>query len=87
MDADVSQLAGNIPAVDPRTNEDCLFMDVVVPKAIFDNANKTGSKGAPVLVWIYGGGYTAGSKDGSGSPAGLLKRSQSDTSKGVIVSG
>lgn len=29
-----------------------------------------------VLVWIYGGGYTSGSKAGqnSGSPAGLLRR-------------
>lgn len=40
---------------DPRTTEDCLFLDVIVPKAIFDNSNnrhrqKQGS-GAPVLVW------------------------------------
>lgn len=78
--------SGQAPAVDPRTSEDCLFLDVVVPKAIFEGAGKNGKNGAPVLVWIYGGGYTAGSKDGSGSPAGLIKRSQSDSSKGVIVS-
>ena len=63
--------------------EDCLFLDVVVPQKIFEGAGK--GKGAPVLVWIYGGGYTGGSKSGSGSPAGLIKRSQSDNSKGVIV--
>lgn len=28
-----------------------------------------------MLVWIYGGGYVAGSKTGSGDPAGLIKRS------------
>ncbi|KAI5204271.1 carboxylesterase family protein-like protein [Aureobasidium subglaciale] len=64
---------------DPSENEDCLFLDVVVPEAIF-NSNEQ----HPVLVWIYGGGYTAGSKTGSGSPAGLLERSQNDNSSGVI---
>jgi carboxylesterase type B len=59
--------------LDPRTTEDCLFLDVLVPKNIFDNAGK--GKGAPVLVWIYGGGYTEGSKSGSGNPAGLLAAS------------
>ena len=59
-------------------------MDVIVPRAIYEGAGS--GKGAPVLVWIYGGGYTEGSKDGSGNPAGLIKRSESDDSKGVIVS-
>lgn len=37
---------------DPSQNEDCLFLDVMVPQKIFE---KTGSSpGAPVLVWIYG---------------------------------
>lgn len=40
---------------DPRTSEDCLFLDVVVPKKIFDNANnrhrRRQNAGAPVLVW------------------------------------
>jgi len=40
---------------DPRTSEDCLFLDVIVPKAVFDNANnkhrKRAGAGAPVLVW------------------------------------
>lgn len=40
---------------DPRTSEDCLFLDVVVPKKIFDNANNRHRRrhhaGAPVLVW------------------------------------
>lgn len=43
---------------DSNETEDCLFLDVVAPQKIFDNAG-TGY-GAPVLVWIYGGGmFTA----------------------------
>ena len=51
----VSSGGGGLPTVDPRTTEDCLFLDVVVPKKIFDNAGS--GSGAAVLVWIYGGGY------------------------------
>src|ERR1700753_3884957 len=75
---------GGLPPVDPRTTEDCLFLDVVVPKAIFDNAGK--GSGAPVMVWIYGGGYTAGSESCFGNPAGLIARSQSSGTSGIIVS-
>ena len=44
------------PTPDPRTNEDCLFLDVIVPKSVFDAAKryrKRGGKtqGAAVLVW------------------------------------
>lgn len=39
------------PAMDPRVTEDCLVLDVLVPKAVFHEHAK--SKGAPVLVWIY----------------------------------
>lgn len=49
-----SSAATTLPAQDPRSTEDCLFLDVVVPEAIF-NARGSGY-GAPVLVWIYGGG-------------------------------
>ncbi|KAJ5606617.1 hypothetical protein N7510_009398 [Penicillium lagena] len=66
------------PKLDPRTTEDCLFLDVVVPKHIFDRAqNKSyvpNSKLAPVLVWIYGGGYTMGDKSSSDA-SGLVHRS------------
>ncbi|KAL2844384.1 alpha/beta-hydrolase [Aspergillus pseudodeflectus] len=64
--------------MDPRASEDCLFLDVVVPKKIFKTSGK--KKGAPVLVWIYGGGYTGGSKtgQGSGSPVGLLRRGNNE---------
>jgi carboxylesterase type B len=37
---------------DPSQTEDCLFLDVFVPKPIFDRAGS--GPGAPVLVWIHG---------------------------------
>lgn len=46
----------------PGVTEDCLFLDVMVPTKIYNSRGK--GYGAPVLVWIYGGGYTAGSKAG-----------------------
>ena len=48
--AQVNASAANVgKLVDPRTTEDCLFLDVHVPKAIFDAQGQ--GKGAPVLVW------------------------------------
>lgn len=65
----------------PLTSEDCLFLDVIVPKSIYDTC---GESSAPVVVWIYGGGYVAGSKTGSGSPATLISRAQENGDEGVI---
>lgn len=31
----------------------------------------------PVLLWFYGGGYAAGSKDGFYDPTGLFERTSS----------
>lgn len=77
--------SGSAPAPqDPQTTEDCLFLDVVVPKPIFETAGN--SSGAPVLVWIYGGGFTTGSKSSWGNPAGLLARSEENSESGIIVS-
>jgi carboxylesterase type B len=63
-----------IPPPDPRESEDCLFLDVLVPAQVFTKRQKKGYKGAPVMVWIYGGGFTF--TDNSGNPAGLIRRSQ-----------
>ncbi|KAI9678481.1 MAG: hypothetical protein M1829_002079 [Trizodia sp. TS-e1964] len=57
----------------PQETEDCLFLDVMVPRTIYDN--KSSGKGAPVLIWVHGGGYVGGFKN-EANPAGLLSRSQ-----------
>ena len=71
----------DIPPVDPRTSEDCLFLDVLLPKGIWDTRK---AAGAPVLVWIFGGGFDIGWKDASGQGYGLVTRSQNFGSQGVI---
>lgn len=66
----------NSEQVDPRTSEDCLQLDVVVPEEIYNKTEP--GYGAPVLVWLYGGGYTIGEKTGFGQfqPYGLFERAQ-----------
>ncbi|KAI9682337.1 MAG: hypothetical protein M1817_000391 [Caeruleum heppii] len=73
--------SAQIPLPDDRETEDCLFLDVVVPKRIFDERE---TAKAPVLVWIHGGGYTAGHKQGSGNPVGLIGSSQDQNGPGVV---
>ncbi|KAH8587533.1 Alpha/Beta hydrolase protein [Bisporella sp. PMI_857] len=66
-------------------SEDCLFLDVMVPSAVFDRRRQ--KRKAPVMVWIHGGGYAYGGKtseQSSGNPAGLLRRSQEDDGEGII---
>ena len=67
------------------TSEDCLFLDVVVLEKIFDT-KVSHISGAPVLVWIYSGGYTAGEKTGFGqyNPSGIMGASQVSGSEGVV---
>ena len=43
------------PAMSPRSSEDCLYLNVWRPSSV-----QSGSK-LPVMVWIYGGGFTGGS--------------------------
>jgi carboxylesterase type B len=79
---------------DPRTSEDCLFLDVYVPEKIFANRQENKDdcdcddeekrkKLSPVMVYIYGGGYTGGEKTGFGAynPSGLFNASQN----GVVI--
>ena len=82
-EAGLTNITGALPAQDPRTSEDCLFLDIVVPQKIF-NANT--STLAPVMVWIYGGGYTTGEKTGSGvyNPGGLITASQATGAPGIV---
>ncbi|WZH43051.1 Alpha/Beta hydrolase protein [Fusarium acuminatum] len=76
----------------PPTTEDCLFLDVHVPRKVF-NANRQRKKGhgAPVLVWIHGGGYVLSSKDGwpnpGFEPSGLLQHAKNFEKDGIIFVG
>ncbi|KAK1829751.1 Alpha/Beta hydrolase protein [Podospora conica] len=63
---------GPVTGPPPGQSEDCLVLDVTVPKAIYTAAAAgTLTKPVPVVVWIHGGGFIEGSKD-SPSPSGLL---------------
>ncbi|GLA44579.1 hypothetical protein AnigIFM63309_003801 [Aspergillus niger] len=64
---------------DGRISEDCLFLDVIVPKKIYErrSQNHTAKSLAPVLVSIYGGGYVMGHKN-TIDPSGLMKRGMQD---------
>ncbi|KAF5856567.1 hypothetical protein ETB97_007124 [Aspergillus alliaceus] len=72
---------------DGRITEDCLFLDVVVPKKIYERRrqNHTQTALAPVLVNIYGGGYVMGEKT-SIDPSGLMKRSMQEDDGFIWVS-
>ncbi|ETN37303.1 uncharacterized protein HMPREF1541_08294 [Cyphellophora europaea CBS 101466] len=60
-------------------SEDCLFLDVIVP------AGLNASSPAPVLHWLYGGGFFYGAKDWSGNPAALLATADAATEPFIIV--
>ncbi|MCJ1474091.1 hypothetical protein MMC13_002749 [Lambiella insularis] len=74
--------AADIPPPAPGESEDCLFLDVLVPKEVWD-ARQTAKKGAPVLVWIHGGGFVLGSKTSFGAGDGLVARGQ-EAGEGVV---
>lgn len=66
-------------------SEDCLFLDVLAPKKAFDRGQKAPQeKLAPVLVWIYGGGYTTGDKS-TFDALGLMTRSRKHGEEIVYV--
>lgn len=45
----------------PGPNEDCLFINVTTPNRLSAGPEEQADRGAPVLVWIHGGGYVSGS--------------------------
>lgn len=67
----------------PGESEDCLYLDVLTPKEVFDHRHH--SSGAAVLVWIHGGGYDVGSKTNNGPGTGLVARSMTSTTSSGIV--
>lgn len=73
--------------MDPRTTEDCLFLDILLPKTALEqnhSDNEVGERKLPVLVWIYGGGYTFGDKTTQTGAPGLIQRSMDNGDEGVI---
>lgn len=46
--------------------EDCLFLDLYVPKSAVSGGAPSPPPSLPVVVWIYGGAYAFGSKDQEG---------------------
>ncbi|THC91364.1 hypothetical protein EYZ11_009179 [Aspergillus tanneri] len=82
-----------VAEADPRSSEDCLFLDVHVPKAVLLNRSHTLYRprahqkgGAPVLVYLQDGAYVSGSKSDQ-NPAGLIAKSREDGSPGIIYVG
>ncbi|KAF6198705.1 hypothetical protein GE061_008457 [Apolygus lucorum] len=45
--------------LDPNSSEDCLYLNVFRPKATEEKCTKSG---LPVLVYVYGGGFSAGNQ-------------------------
>ncbi|KAF5618588.1 carboxylesterase family [Fusarium sp. NRRL 52700] len=74
---------GVVPPGDINSNatEDCLLLDVHVPKKVLNAVGTQNEKRVPVLVFIHGGGGVFGSKDGSGptlfEPSGILAQARS----------
>ncbi|KAL6900031.1 Alpha/Beta hydrolase protein [Trichoderma evansii] len=73
--------------------EDCLFLDVHVTKKAFEQANSKSKSescggGAPVLVWIHGGGFVLGSKTGTPTPGydpvGLFEHAAANSDQGLV---
>jgi carboxylesterase type B len=69
----------------PENNEteDCLFLDVYSPKAALEKVGTT--YGAPVLVYIHGGGYVSRSK-ADFLTASLLQRTASTGPTMALIS-
>ena len=84
-EASLASEYNSLPSLDPRTTEDCLFLDVVVPQNILRSTSSSTNltSGAPVLVWIYGGAFIEGDKSAY-NPAGLIRASQVNKSQGII---
>lgn len=73
-----------LPPPDPREDEDCLFLDILVPKAVFEKRH--GKKRlAPVMVWVYGGGFTFSFKGNDGDPSTIIKASKQTSDKDGVI--
>ncbi|KAI1829234.1 hypothetical protein DTO006G1_9824 [Penicillium roqueforti] len=87
VSTNVSSYPYTPPPQDGRTTEDCLFLDIIVPKTVFDRTNHKRSNDknlAPVMVWLHGGGQTSGEK-AQYDASGLIQRSLHDDDGIVFV--
>lgn len=82
--ANLSQL---FPPLLPSETEDCLFLDVHVPKEIFDRRGyKTmNGTGSAIMLWVHGGGLILGSKTTDSDFKGLLAKSRENSQEPVII--
>ena len=72
---DATQLGNNCaqgksPWGTPSSSEDCLFLNIYVPAAT--GGSQRWERKLPVMVWIHGGGFTAGD-GGAYDPTGLVE--------------
>jgi para-nitrobenzyl esterase len=63
---------------DAGPSEDCLYLNLWMPEAAYDGREPEQIK-LPVMVWIYGGGFQAGSTSEPRQDGGVLSR------RGVMV--
>ncbi|KAE9975569.1 hypothetical protein EG327_008422 [Venturia inaequalis] len=56
--------------------EDCLYLDVYVPKEVWDTRNDRKVIYPTTAIWIHGGDFTSGSKHNFTNPDGLFEASK-----------
>lgn len=60
-----------------NSTEDCLLLDVYVPKSVWDKRGEKNGKKTPVVNWIHGGGFVLGWKSQAGGPEPFLQAAKS----------
>ena len=73
------------PPLSFAESEDCLFLDVYVPKKTFDQRKNPTKKKSPIFLWIHAGGFYLGHKKSNTDFKGLLAKSQEESKEPVIV--
>ncbi|KAH9998190.1 Alpha/Beta hydrolase protein [Xylariaceae sp. FL0662B] len=81
-----------VPTPTIEASEDCLFLDVYVPQAVWDQG-QSGIANTPVVVWFYGGAYEFGAKSTYGTNLpfykgdGLIDAAANMSSNFIFVAG
>ena len=71
-------LASTAAAADPQVHRDLAYAEPKNERQTLDVFAPTEGKNHPVIVWIHGGGWTKGSKNG------MQKKPEAFTEKGFI---